>query len=119
MEKASLKQIYTEFYDKLVDALSDKEAYGSLIPHFLSTDLIPEEKKALLSSSQASGSFLLKHLGIEEKPQLLKVLMDKMTEVKQFQTLAEEMFTRLAELKQGTDVCTYATSMCGCTVEPC
>lgn len=106
MEKASLKQIYNEFYDKLVDAVSDKEAYGSLIPHLLSTGLIPEDKKALLSSSQASGSFFLKHLGIEEKPQVLKKLMLKMIEVKQFQALAREMFTRLAELKQGKYVCT-------------
>lgn len=101
MEKASLKQIYTEFYDKLVDAVSDKKAYDLLITHLLSTDLIPEDKKTLLSSSQASGNFLLKHSGIEENPQLLKMLMDKMMEVKQFQTLAEKMFTRLGELQQG------------------
>lgn len=102
VEKASLKLIYSEFYDKLVDAVSDKEAYGSLITHLLSTGLIPEEKKAPLSSSQASGFFFLENIGIEEKPQVLKKLMLKMIEVKQFQTLAGEMLTRLAELKQGT-----------------
>ena len=39
----------------------------------------------------ASGSSFLRVLGLEEEPHLVNVLMEKMLEVKQLQTLSENM----------------------------
>ena len=50
----------------------------------------------------ASGVSLLKVLGVEEEPHLVTVLMEKMSAVKQLQTLSEDMNTRLRESKQST-----------------
>ena len=64
----------------------------------------------MLSSSPASGRSYLKVLGVEEEPHLVNVLMEKMLEVKQLQTLSENMSDWL---KQGIlfCVCTlYSTS---------
>ena len=41
----------------------------------------------MLSSSLASGRSFLKVLGVEEEPHLVTVLMEKMSAVKQLQTL--------------------------------
>ena len=56
----------------------------------------------MLSSSLASGSSYLKVLGVEEEPHLLTVLMEKMSTVKQLQTLSEDMSSWLSGSKQGT-----------------
>ena len=55
----------------------------------------------MLSSSLASGSSFLKVLGVEEEPHLLTVLMEKMSAVKQLQTLSEDMTAWLSGSKQG------------------
>ena len=57
----------------------------------------------MLSSSLASGSSYLKVLGLEDEPHLVTVLMEKMLEVKQLQTLSENMSDWL---KQGIYACT-------------
>ena len=54
----------------------------------------------MLSSSLASGSSYLKVLGVEE-PHLVTVLMEKMSAVKQLQTLSEDMSSWLSGSKQG------------------
>ena len=60
----------------------------------------------MLSSSLASGNSYLKVLGVEEEPHLLTVLMEKMSAVKQLQTLSEDMSGWLSRSKQGiTLVC--------------
>ena len=56
----------------------------------------------MLSSSLASGSSFLKVLGVEEEPHLLTVLMEKMSAVKQLQTLSEDMSGWLSGSKQGS-----------------
>ena len=88
-EKSTVKQVYTEFYHQLVDAVSDPLTCQSLAAQLHST--ISQEKIAQLSSGQTSGSEFLKVLGVEEEPHLLTVLMEKKAEAKQLQTLAELM----------------------------
>ena len=94
-----MKQVYTEFYHQLVDAVSDPLTCQSLTAQLHSTTLISQEKIAQLSSGQTSGSEFLKVLGVEEEPHLLTVLMEKMAGMKQLQTLAEQMTVRLSELQ--------------------
>ena len=55
----------------------------------------------MLSSSLASGRSFLKVLGVEEEPHLVTVLMEKMSAVKQLQTLSEDMSGWLSGSKQG------------------
>ena len=100
-DKSTLKQVYTQFYHQLVDAVSDPSACQSLTGQLHSTTLISQEKIVQLSSSQTSGSEFLKVLGVEEEPHLLTVLMEKMAGVKPLQTLAGLMSAHLSELKQG------------------
>ena len=95
-----MKQVYTEFYHQLVDAVSDPLTCQSLTAQLHSTTLISQEKIAQLSSGQVTGSDLLEVLDVEEEPHLLTVLMEKMAGVKQLQKLAELMSTRLCEVKQ-------------------
>ena len=98
-KKSTVKQVYTEFYDQLVEAVSDPHTCQLLIAQLHST--ISQEKIVQLKSGQTSGSEFLKVLGVEEEPHLLTVLMEKMAGMKQLQTLAEQMTARLSEL-QGT-----------------
>ena len=100
-EKSKLKQLYIEFYPQLVEAVSDPDTCRSLTTQLYSTSLLSEEKKAVLSSSLASGSSYLKVLGVEEEPHLVTVLMEKMSAVKQLQTLSEDMSGWLSGSKQG------------------
>ena len=62
----------------------------------------------MLSSSLASGSSYLKVLGVEEAPHLVTVLMEKMSVVKQLQTLSEDMSSWLSGSKQGI----YSIGLC-------
>ena len=101
-ETSKPKQLYTEFYPQLVEAVSDPDTCHSLITQLHSTSLLSEEKKAALSSSMASGISFLKVLGVEEEPHLVTVLMEKMSAVKQLQTLSEDMSGWLSGSKQGT-----------------
>ena len=55
----------------------------------------------MLSSSVASGRSFLKVLRVEEEPHLLTVLMEKMSAVKELQTLSEDMSDWLSGSKQG------------------
>ena len=55
----------------------------------------------MLTSSLASGKSFLKVLGVEEEPHLVTVLMEKMSVVKQLQTLSEDMSGWLSGSKQG------------------
>ena len=100
-EKSKLKQLYTEFYPQLVEAVSDPDTCRFLNTQLHFTSLLSEEKKAALSSSLASGSSYLKVLEVEEDPTLVTVLMEKMSAVKQLQRLAEDMTTWLSGSKQG------------------
>ena len=90
-EKSRLKLLYTEFYQQLVEAVSDPDTCHALTTQLHSTSLLSEEKKAVLSSSMASGSSYLKVLGVEEEPHLVSVLVENMSAVKQLQTLSENM----------------------------
>ena len=96
-----MKRLYTEFYHQLVDAVSDPHICQSLIAQLHPTTLISQEKKAQLSSGQHTGSSFLKVLGIEEDSQLLTVLMEKMANVEQLQTLWKSMSTWLSTTKKG------------------
>ena len=100
-EKSKLKQLYTEFYQELVEAVSDPDTCHSLTTQLHSTSLLSEEKKAVLSSGVASGRSFLKVLGVEEEPHLVTVLMEKMSAVKELQTLSEDMRDWLSGSKQG------------------
>ena len=55
----------------------------------------------MLSSSLASGRLFLEVLGVEEEPHLVTVLVEKMSAVKQLQTLSEDMSGWLSGSKQG------------------
>ena len=100
--ESTVKQVYTQFYHQLVDAVSDPLTCQSLTAQLHSTTQISQEKIAQLSSGQTSGSVFLKMLGVEDEPHLLTVLIEKMAEVKQLQALAEQMTARLNELQQGS-----------------
>ena len=101
MEKTSLKRVYTEFYHQLVDAVSDPLTCQSLITQLHSTTLISQEKIAQLSSGQYTGSSFIKVLGVEEDPQLLTALMEKMANVEQLQMLWKSMSTWQSTMQQG------------------
>ena len=101
-EKSKLKQLYTKFYPQLVEAFSDPDTCHSLTTQLHSTSLLSEEKKAALSSGLASGMSFLKVLGVEEEPHLVTMLMEKMSAVKQLQTLSEDMSAWMNGSKQGT-----------------
>ena len=113
MEKTSLKWVYIEFYHQLVDAVSDPLTCQSLIAQLHPTTLISQEKIAQLSSGQHTGSSFLKLLGVEEDPQLLTVLMEKMANVEQLQMLWKSMSTRLSTMKQGNVNGTAWYVVCG------
>ena len=106
--KSKLKQLYTEFYQQLVEAFSDPDTCHSLTNQLSSTSLLSEEKKAVLSSSLARGNSFLKVLGVEEDPHLVIALMEKMTAVKELQTLSEDMTKWLSGSKQGIHISTPA-----------
>ena len=99
--KSTVKQVYTEFYHQLVEAVSDPHTCQSLAAQLHSTTLISQEKITQLSSGQTSGSEFLKVLGVEEEPHLLTVLMEKMGGMEQLQKLAEQMTVRLRKLQHG------------------
>ena len=100
-EKSKLKELYTKFYPQLVEAVSDPDTCHSLSIQLHSTCLLSEEKKAVLSSSVASGRSFLQVLEVEEEPCLVTVLMEKMSAVKQLQTLSVDMSDWLSGSKQG------------------
>ena len=99
--KSTVKQVYTEFYPQVVEAVSDPHTCQSLAAQLHSTTLLSQEKIAQLSSGQTSGSEFLKVLGVEEEPHLLTVLMEKMGGMEQLQKLAEQMTVRLRKLQHG------------------
>ena len=98
--------IYTDFYHRLVVAVSDEHTCQSLLTQLSSPALISEKKIAQLISSKITGSSFLKTLGLEEEPHLLVPLVSAMSGVEQLQTLAENMSAVLRS-KQGT-YCTYS-----------
>ena len=100
--KSSLKQVYTEFYHQLVEAVSDPHTCQSLTAQLHSTTLISQEKITKLNSGQDTGGQYLRVLGLENEPLLLAVLLEKMEEIKPLQELAKQMFTSLTESKQGS-----------------
>ena len=55
----------------------------------------------MLSTSVASGRSFLNMLGVEEEPHLVTLLMEKMSAVKELQTLSEDMSDWLSRSKQG------------------
>ena len=110
MEKTTLKRVYTEFYHQLVDAVSDPLTCQSLIVQLHSTTLISQEKIAQLTSGQHTGCSFFQVLGVEEDPQLLTVLMEKMANVGQLQALWKSMSTLLSAIKQGSlNIVPYGT----------
>ena len=99
-----MKKIYTDFYHRLVEAVSDEHTRQSLLTVLIScSGTLSEKKIAQLSSSKVTGSSFLNTLGLEEQPRLLAPLVFAMTQVEQLQTLSEEM---AAQLNQGT-TCTH------------
>ena len=92
---ASLKGVYTDFYHRLVEAVSDEHTCQSLLTQLSSFTLISDDKIAQLSSSKVTGNSLLKILGLEEDPHLLVPLVSAMSRVEQMQTLAEKMSAML------------------------
>ena len=96
--------MYTDFYQHLVEAVSDEHTCQSLLTQLSCPALISEEKIAQLTSSKVTGSSFLKTLGLEEEPHLLVPLVIAMSGVKLLQTLAGEMSTLLRS-KQGTCSC--------------
>ena len=84
---ASLKEVYTCFYHRLVEAVSDEHTCQSL----LSSSALISENIAQLTSSKVTGSSFLKTLGLEEEPHLLVPLVSAMSGVEQLQTLAGEI----------------------------
>ena len=98
---ASLKEIYTDSYHLLVEAVSDEHTCQSLLTRLGSSALI-SEKKAQLTSSKVTGSSFLKTLGLEEEPHLLVPLVSAMSGVEQLQTLAEKMSNTLKSKQLGT-----------------
>ena len=99
--KAILKQVYSDFYHQLVEAVSDQLTCQSLTAQLHPTTLISQEKIAQLSSGQDTGGRYLRVLGLEEEPRLLTVLMEKMEGMEQLQKLAEQMSACLS-VEQGT-----------------
>ena len=101
MEKTTLKCVYIEFYHQLVDAVSDPLTCQSLTTQLHPTTLLSQEKIAQLSSGQHTGSSFLKVLAVDEDPQLLTLLMEKMANVEQLQMLWKSMSNWLSTRKQG------------------
>ena len=90
-----MKEIYTEFYHPLVEAVSVEHTCQSILTQLSSSARISEEKVAQLISSKVTGSSFLKALGLEEKPHLLVPIVSAMSRVEQLQELTENVFTVL------------------------
>ena len=90
-EKSKLKQLYTDFYHQLVEAVSDPDSFTT---QFHSASVLSQKEQAVSSSS------LARVLGVEE-PHLLTVLMEKMSTVKQLQILLEDMIGWLSGTRPG------------------
>ena len=114
-----MKQVYTQFYHQLVDAVSDPHTCQSLTAQLHPTPLISQEKIAQLSSRQDTGGQYLRVLGLEDEPLLLAVLLEKMEEVKPLQELAKQMSTSLTESKRGTVVLHFSLCVCVCILSVC
>ena len=90
--------IYTDFYHRLVEAVSDEHTCQSLLTQLSSgSSLISEEKIAQLSSSKVTGSSFLKTLGLDEEPHLLVPLVSAMSRVEQMQKLADKMSAMMSQ----------------------
>ena len=107
-----MKQVYTQFYHQLVDAVSDPHTCQSLTAQLHPITLISQEKIAQLSSGQNTGGQYLRVLGLEDEPLLLAVLLEKMEEMKPLRELAKQMSASLTESKQG--IVLYFLFVCVC-----
>ena len=102
-EYAALKKVYREFYDWLVDVLSDGDTHRSIVSDLHKRSVISVKVFATqMTSTQERGRSILTVLGIEEKPHKLRALITVMMEVENVKSLAEEMTAQLGKSEQGT-----------------
>ena len=99
--------MYTDFYHRLIEAVSDEHTCQSLLTQLSSSALISEEKIAQLTSSKVIGSAFLKTLGLEEEPHLLVPLVSAMSGVEQLQTLAGEISATMRSKQSMYSVCIH------------
>ena len=107
--------MYGEFYNQLVDVLSDVDTHHSIVSHLHERSVISEKVLVtqMTSTAQERGRSLLTVLGLEEKPHKLRELITVMIEVEKTKSLAEEMTTQLSKYEQGNPH-TMCVCVCGC-----
>ena len=97
--------VYGDSFSELIEALSDDQAYTSIVNQLYSSSLISkEDMEAQMSSKlqpKARACNLLMVLGVEEKPQLLTELITAMKEVEELRPLSEEMSAQLSKAIHG------------------
>ena len=90
-----LKELYTQFFAKLIVSLCDDQTHSSLVDQLTSLSLISEtDKETQLSSAQdprQRAASLLLLLNIEEKPQHIIELVRAMKGIDEMKSLADEM----------------------------
>ena len=103
MREKCLKELYTEYFAKLIELLCDDQIHSSLVDQLTSMSLISEtDKEAQLSSGkeprQRAVSLLLL-LDPENKPQHIIELMGAMKNIDKMKLLADEMFIQLETMQ--------------------
>ena len=95
-EKSKLKQLYIEFYQQLVEAVSDPDTCRCLTTQLHSTSHLFRGEKSRLSSvnSPVAGQVLS---NMEKEPHLVTVLMEKMSLSK---TAADTIIGRYDQLAE-------------------
>ena len=93
--------VYEDSFSKLIEALSDDQAYTSFVGQLYSSSLDMEAQMNSKQQPKARACNLLMALGVEEEPQLLTELITAMKEVEELQPLAEEMAAQLNKAIQG------------------
>ena len=91
----NLKELYTQFFAKLIGLLCDDQTHSSLVDQLTSLSLISEtDKETQLSSVQdprQRAASLLSLLNTEEKPQHIIELVRAMKDIDEMKSLADEM----------------------------
>ena len=95
MREKNLKELYTQFFAKLILSLCNDQTHSSLVDQLTSLSFISEtDKETQLSSVQdprQRAASLLSLLNTEEKPQHIIELVRVMKDIDEMKSLADEM----------------------------
>ena len=117
MRKKNLKELYTQFFAKLIVSLCDDQTHSSLVGQLASLSLISEiDKETQLSSAQnprQRAASLLSLLNTEEKPQHIIELVRAMKGIDEMKSLADEMAAQYMAMEGPSEMAAQYEAMEG------